>query len=71
MTRLTVRCMGPNETKTNLLWLCQLFNGNSYLGYSHVNINIYSIKLLLTCFPSKVVTRHTVDKPWVTNGLEH
>ena len=25
-------------------------------------------KLIEICFPSKVVTRHTGDKPWVTDG---
>ena len=25
-------------------------------------------KLIEICFPSKVVTRHTGDKPWITDG---
>ena len=25
-------------------------------------------KLIETCFPSKVVTRHSGDKPWITDG---
>ena len=25
-------------------------------------------KLIELCFPSKVVTRHTGDKPWITDG---
>ncbi len=25
-------------------------------------------KLIEICFPSKVVTRHTGDKPWITGG---
>ena len=25
-------------------------------------------KLIEICFPSKVVTRHTCDKPWITDG---
>ena len=62
--------------KPHLLWLCQLLDGNPYLGYSHVKIGIYIIKLLLKSSWKRVFllkSQHvTADKPWVTyTGLVH
>ena len=27
--------------------------------------------LLGTCFPNKTVSRHSTDKPWITDGIRH
>ena len=71
MTRLSVRCMGPNEKATfpiafsAIRWepLIRLQScEDKYLHYQTV-IN----KMMETCFPNKVVTRHTADKPCVTD----
>ena len=71
VTRLTVRCMGPNEKATfnmalSAIKLEPLFRLDScadeYSYYQTVISNLIEI-----CFPTKVVSRHTADKPWVTD----
>ena len=71
VTRLTVRCMGPKEKATFNMALSAikwepLFRLDScadqYSYYQTVISNLMEI-----CFPTKVVTRHTADKPWVTD----
>lgn len=71
VTRLTVRCMGPNEKAAFAMALSAikwepLFRlescADQYLYYKTVICNLMEI-----CFPTKVVTRHTADKPWVTD----
>ena len=70
-TRLTVRCMGPKEKATISMALStikweSLFRLDScadqYSYYQTVICNMMEI-----CFPTKIVTRHTADKPWVTD----
>ena len=69
VTRLTVRCMGPKEKATFNMALSAikwepLFRLDScadqYSYYQTVICNLMEI-----CFPTKIVTRHTADKPWV------
>ncbi|KAK2149558.1 hypothetical protein NP493_2882g00005 [Ridgeia piscesae] len=71
VTRLTVRCMGPKEKATFSMALSAikwepLFRLDScadqYSYYQTVICNLMEI-----CFPTKIVTRHTADKPWVTD----
>ena len=74
VTRLTVRCMGPNEKATFNMALSAvkwepLFRLDScadpYSYYQTVICNLMEI-----CFPTKIVTRHTADKPWVTDWFK-
>ena len=71
VTRLTVRCMGPKEKATFNMALSAikwepLFRLDScadqYSYYQTVICNLMEI-----CFPTKIVTRHMADKPWVTD----
>ena len=68
---LTVRCMGPtdkaifNITLSAIKWepLFKLDScADQYSYYQTVICNLIEI-----CFPTKIVTRHTADKPWVTD----
>ena len=71
VTRLTVRCMGPKEKATFNMALSAikwepLFRLDSCADqYSHYQTVICN--LMEICFPTKIVTRHTDDKPWVTD----
>ena len=69
--RLTVRCMGPNQKDTYNMALSAvkwepLFKLDScadqYSYYQTVICNLMEI-----CFPTKIVTRHTADKPRATD----
>ena len=71
VTRLTVRCMGPKEKAIFNVALSAikwepLFSLDScadqYSYYQTVICNLMEI-----CFPTKIVTRYTADKPWVTD----
>ncbi|KAK2175622.1 hypothetical protein NP493_718g01003 [Ridgeia piscesae] len=71
VTQLTVRCMGPKEKATFNMALSAnkwepLFRldlyADQYSYYQTVICNLMEI-----CFPTKIVTRHTADKPWVTD----
>ena len=59
--------------KPRSIWLYLPLNGNRYLGLIHVQISSDSCyqtvicNLMEICFPTKIVTRHTADKPWVTD----
>ena len=72
MTRMSVRSMGSKEKATFELalslieWepLYRLDSCNEKCVYYQTVID----KLIEICFPSKVVTRHTGDKPGITDG---
>ena len=73
VTRLNVRCMGPkakatfNMALSDIKWkpLFMLDScADQYSYYQTVICNLMEI-----CFPTKIVTRHTADKPWVTYWL--
>ena len=72
LTRMSVKSMGAKEKETFELalslikWepLHRLDSCNEKYVYYQTVID----KLIEICFPSKVVTRHTGDKPWITDG---
>ena len=72
ITRMSVKSMGAKEKATFELalslikWepLYRLDSCNEKCVYYQTVID----KLIEICFPSKVVTRHTGDKPWITDG---
>ena len=73
-TRMSVKSMGAKEKATFELalslikWepLYRLDSCNEkYVYYQSQKV---TDKLIEICFPSKVVTRHTGDKPWITDG---
>ena len=72
MTLMSVNSMGAKEKATFALalslikWepLCRLDSCNEKYVYYRTVID----KLIEICLPSKVVTRHTGDKPWFTDG---
>ena len=72
MTRMSVKSMGAKEKATFELalslikWepLYRLDSCNEQYVYYQTVID----KLIEICFPSKVVTRYTGDKPWITDG---
>ena len=72
MTRMSVKKMGAKENATFELalslikWepLYRLDSCNEQYVYYQTVID----KLIEICFPSKVVTRHTGDKPLITDG---
>ena len=72
LTRTSVKSMGAKEKETFELalslikWesLYRLDSCNEKYVYYQTVID----KLIEICFPSKVVTRHTSEKPWITDG---
>ena len=72
MRRMSVKSMGAKEKATFELdlslikWetLYRLDSCNEKYVYYQTVID----KLIEICFPSKVVIRHTGDKPWITDG---
>ena len=69
VTRVTVKCMGPSEKASFAMALSSVrweplfrFCEEKYLYYQTI-IN----SLMELCFPTKTVTRHTADKPWITD----
>ena len=54
--------------RKHLNWLDHLLNVNPYTDLTHVYYQTVIAKLIEICFPSKAVTRHTGDKPWITGG---
>ena len=72
MTRMHVNSMGTKEKATfelalsRIKWepLYRLDSCNEKYVYYQTVID----KLIELCFPSKVVTRHTCDTPWITDG---
>ena len=68
---VTVRCMGPNEKETfakalpAIKWeaLYRLETCEEQYAYYQTIID----KLMQMCFPTKMVSRHTSDKPWITD----
>ena len=72
LTRMSVKSIGAKEKETFELalslikWepLYRLDSCNEKYVYYQTVID----KLIEICFPSKVVTRHTGDKPWITDG---
>ena len=72
MTRMSVKSMGAKEKATFELALSlikwePLYRLDSY-NEQYVYYQTVIDKLIEICFPSKVVTRHTGDKPWITDG---
>ena len=72
LTRMYVKSMGAKENETFELalslikWepLYRLDSCNENYVYYQTVID----KLIEICLPSKVVTRHTGDTPWITDG---
>ena len=71
--RVTIRAMGENEKALfdralpAVSWepLFRLDTCEEQYAYYQTMIDC----LIEICFPYKVVTRHSADKPWVTDGL--
>ena len=71
--RVTTRAMGENEKAmfdralSAVSWepLFRLETCEEQYAYYHTMID----SLMEMCFPYKVVTRHSADKPWVTDGF--
>ena len=71
MTRVTVKCMGPSEKGAfalgvaSIRWepLFRLTTCEEKYSYYQTIVN----SLMEHCFPIKTVTRHTADKPWITD----
>ena len=69
---MSVKSMGAKETATFelalslIIWepFYRLDSCNEKCVYYQTVID----KLIEICLPSKVVTRHTGDKPWITDG---
>ena len=73
VTYVVTRCMGPREkaefrTELSLIRWEPLFRLTSCVNQYEYYHTIIST-LMDKCFPSKTVTRHTSDKPWVTDGF--
>ena len=77
VTRMSVKSMGAKEKATFELALSLIkweplyrldsCNGKYMWTYYQTVID----RLIEICFPSKVVTRHTGDKPWITDGIDY
>ena len=71
VTRVTVKCMGPSEKAAfamgvaSIRWepLFRLITCEEKYSYYQTIVN----SLMEHCFPIKIVTRHTADKPWITD----
>ena len=71
--RVTIRAMGDNEKAlfdralSAVSWepLFRLDTCEEQYAYYQTTIDC----LMQICFPYKVVTRHSADKPWVTDGF--
>ena len=71
MTRVTVKCMGQSEKAAfamgvaSIRWepLFRLTTCEEKYSYYQTIVN----SLIEHCFPIKTVTRHTADKPWITD----
>ena len=71
VTRVTVKCMGPSEKAAfamgvaSIRWepLFRLTTCEEKYSYYQTIVN----SLMEHCFPIKAVTRHTADKPWITD----
>ena len=71
VTRMTVKCMGPSEKAAfpmgvaSIRWepLFRLTTCEEKYSYYQTIVN----SLMEHCFPIKTVTRHTADKPWITD----
>ena len=70
---VTVRCMGPKEKETFAMALSAIKWEPLYIletceeQYAYYQTIID--KLMQMCFPTKVVSRHTSDKPWITDSF--
>ena len=70
---VTVRCMGPKEKETFAMALSVIKWEPLYIletceeQYAYYQTIID--KLMQMCFPTKVVSRHTSDKPWITDSF--
>ena len=72
MTRMHVKSMGTKEKATFQLALSlikwePLYRLNA-CNEKYVYYQTVIDKLIELCFSSKVLTRHTGDKPWITDG---
>ena len=71
VTRVTVKCMGPSAKAAfamgvaSIRWepLFRLTTCEEKYSYYQTIFN----NLIEHCFPIKTVTRHTADKPWITD----
>ena len=63
---VTVRCMGPKEKETFAMALSVIKWEPLYILETCILSNVID-KLMQMCFPTKVVSRHTSDKPWITD----
>ena len=69
VTRVTVTCKGPSEKAAfsmgvaSIRWepLFRLTTCEEKYSYYQTSVN----SLMEHCFPIKIVTRHTADKPWI------
>ena len=72
MTRMRVKSMGSKENATFELALSLILWEPLYrldsCNEKHVYYQTVIDKLIEICFPSKVLTRHTGDKPRITDG---
>ena len=72
MTHMSVKSMGVKEKATIDLALslikCEPLYRLDSCNDKYVYYQTVIDKLIEICFPSKVVARHTCDKPWITDG---
>ena len=72
MTRIHVNSMGTKEKATFELALSLIkwepLNRLDACNEKYVYYQTVIDKLIELCFPSRVVTRHTGDKHWITDG---
>ena len=72
LTRMSVKSMGAKEKATFELALSLIKWEPLYIldscNEKYVYYQTVIDKRIEICFPSKVVTRHTGDKPWITDG---
>ena len=74
LARMSVKSTGAQEKETfelalSLITWEPLYRLDS-CNEKHVYYQTVIDKLIEICFPSKVVTRHTGDKPCITDGID-
>ena len=73
VTRVTIKCMGVNEKENFASALSKIRWEPLYRRRSceekYVYYHTIIAELMKMCFPSKCVTRHTADKPWITDSF--
>ena len=71
--RVTIRCMSSdNRAKFSAMLSAVRWETMFIMRSCEEQFTFYQTvidQLMCQCFPNKVVTRHSADKPWVTDGF--